>query len=351
MKREMLGTHAYGFATPDHLYIESGGSMVATLECDVIRSIAEKEGRGTVRWKQIDDEELLYSVKECERRFKAFHFYSGSYPNTVRYLKSKGTIVSHTIDAHDRFESRKAHEEVGIPFSYPHLVQEDLWKEYSHGIMESDFIIVPGEAPRRTMESFGYQGALRIVPHCYDAKRLQTSLNKKFRIGYLGAFGADKGIFRYFQAIHMLKVMVPGVYNKCQFVFAGKHWNPEGKETLLPDIHENCEFLGWQEDVGAFYNSLDLYIQPSITEGFGIEVVEALASCVPVLCSTEAGAFNGSCMYALNPTNPGLMMGSILQTLGHLAPFITNNELEDTYSEKAVINKYKQVFQEFWSNE
>ena len=44
------------------------------------------------------------------------------------------------------------------------------------------------------------------------------------------------------------------------------------------------------EDVSDFYNQLSLYIQPSITEGFGIEVLEAMAHARPVLCSDGAGA-------------------------------------------------------------
>jgi glycosyltransferase involved in cell wall biosynthesis len=52
----------------------------------------------------------------------------------------------------------------------------------------------------------------------------------------------------------------------------------------------NVILKGWVDDIGEFYNSLSLYIQPSATEGFGLEVLEAMSYGRPVLCSTGTGA-------------------------------------------------------------
>jgi glycosyltransferase involved in cell wall biosynthesis len=48
--------------------------------------------------------------------------------------------------------------------------------------------------------------------------------------------------------------------------------------------------MGWVKDVRDFYNQLSCYCQPSATEGFGIEVLEAMAHGRPVVCSVGAGA-------------------------------------------------------------
>lgn len=47
---------------------------------------------------------------------------------------------------------------------------------------------------------------------------------------------------------------------------------------------------GWVSDPAAFYNSLSLYCQPSVSEGFGISVLEAMSYGRPVICSDGAGA-------------------------------------------------------------
>ena len=47
---------------------------------------------------------------------------------------------------------------------------------------------------------------------------------------------------------------------------------------------------GWQENVRSFYDEITCYCQPSATEGFGCEVLEAMACGRPVICSDGAGA-------------------------------------------------------------
>ena len=44
------------------------------------------------------------------------------------------------------------------------------------------------------------------------------------------------------------------------------------------------------DDVAEFYNSISLYVQPSRTEGFGCEVLEAQAHNRAAICSNAAGA-------------------------------------------------------------
>ncbi len=52
----------------------------------------------------------------------------------------------------------------------------------------------------------------------------------------------------------------------------------------------NVRLMGWVDNVKDFYNCISCYIQPSATEGFGLEVLEAQAHGRAVLCSQGAGA-------------------------------------------------------------
>ncbi len=49
------------------------------------------------------------------------------------------------------------------------------------------------------------------------------------------------------------------------------------------------EFLGHLTDVGAFYSSLDIYVQSSYVEGLPCAVLEALACALPVIASRAGG--------------------------------------------------------------
>ncbi len=52
------------------------------------------------------------------------------------------------------------------------------------------------------------------------------------------------------------------------------------------------KFLGHRADMPALMRSLDVYVCPSVSEGFGLTVVEALASGVPVVASRAVGALD-----------------------------------------------------------
>jgi glycosyltransferase involved in cell wall biosynthesis len=74
------------------------------------------------------------------------------------------------------------------------------------------------------------------------------------------------------------------------FVVAGK-WADESVDDLREIAGDNVTFTGWieQPDLDALYRRAAAYVQPSLHEGFGMSVAEAmLAGCVPVV--TDAGA-------------------------------------------------------------
>ena len=45
------------------------------------------------------------------------------------------------------------------------------------------------------------------------------------------------------------------------------------------------------DNVGKMYNSCSVYVQPSVTEGFGIPVLEAMAYARPVIVTEGAGVY------------------------------------------------------------
>ena len=54
-------------------------------------------------------------------------------------------------------------------------------------------------------------------------------------------------------------------------------------------IRERVRFLGKRGDIPALLRNADLYVQPSLWEGFGIAAVEAMASGLPVVASDVPG--------------------------------------------------------------
>jgi glycosyltransferase involved in cell wall biosynthesis len=50
-------------------------------------------------------------------------------------------------------------------------------------------------------------------------------------------------------------------------------------------ISERVHFLGWREDAGALMAQLEIFVAPSLWEGFGLVFLEAMAQACPVIAS------------------------------------------------------------------
>jgi glycosyltransferase involved in cell wall biosynthesis len=295
------------FLTADELGSWTGGSKVCSQELLALKEFADQSVRqrrdaslSSVQvlsrrelasqreepWKW--DERASQSLKSVS--YKLCHVYSGSFPKTIEILKKRGTKVTWTIAAHDVSISKREHEKLGLPFPYPHLTEKALWKRYIEGYRLADVIICPGLAPARIVMNYGedfLQKDIHIIPHgCHLPEGIKP-LPKTFVVGYCGAIcGGDKGVRYLLEAWKRLNYTDGSL-----LVIAGKDSvSPWARHLLNTYGGGSVHLAGWQKDMSSFYNSLSLYVQPSATEGFGLEVLEAMAHGRPVICSRGAGA-------------------------------------------------------------
>ncbi len=101
------------------------------------------------------------------------------------------------------------------------------------------------------------------------------------------------------------------IKNKYDLVFAGSDWN--GAEQVhsfakQSNVTENIKFLGFvpDADIPKLYCGASLYVFPSFYEGFGIPLVEAMASLVPVVCSDTSSLpeIGGEAVVTFDPSDP-----------------------------------------------
>lgn len=229
----------------------------------------------------------------CSRDFfvnppKLVHFYAGTFSRTVDVLRRNGCKVSYTAAAHDVAASRKAHEELGVPYNYSHLTDPKLWERYVRGYLEADLLICPSRHSAEVMRGFGAKNKIVVIPHGVEipGEDKLRPLPKTFTVGYLGNCSApDKGLRYLLEAWGKLN------YPDAVLKIAGHDSCSPYVQGLVQRFGGgNVHLAGWQSDLAEFYGSLSLYVQPSVTEGFGIEVLEAMAHGRAVLCSSGAGA-------------------------------------------------------------
>jgi glycosyltransferase involved in cell wall biosynthesis len=61
------------------------------------------------------------------------------------------------------------------------------------------------------------------------------------------------------------------------------------RETARAGLADVIRFIGWRDDVRALMVHWDIYVQPSLSEGFGIAAVEAMAQGLPVVATRVGG--------------------------------------------------------------
>ena len=125
------------------------------------------------------------------------------------------------------------------------------------------------------------------------------SINKKFNInnrkedsilfGSIGRLNWAKGYDLLIKALYKVKEEHPNFYLK----IAGDGPYRNMLENMIDKyyLRKNILILGelHYNDIPKFLLSIDLYIQPSISEGSPITLKEAMASSLPILASTAGG--------------------------------------------------------------
>lgn len=283
------------YITADKVGVETGGGKVTFHELGALRALGDvtvfQPSDSVARDNPFYQDQNVHT--QLREWFKAIqgkpkprlvHLYSGCFSNTVQYLKEEGVKVCYTVAAHNLPESMKEHKSLGLPFNYTHLTDTNQFKRYTRGYRDSDTVVAPSTHSQDYLKSQGCRQTV-VIPHgCPEDFDPITPYPQRFAVGYLGAVGPDKGLRYLLEAWKRLS------YKHSTLVLAGR-------ETTTPFCYNLVRLFGggsvmlkgWVDSPDQFYDSLSLYVQPSVTEGFGLEILEAYRRGRPVLASIGAG--------------------------------------------------------------
>lgn len=119
------------------------------------------------------------------------------------------------------------------------------------------------------------------------------SFEKKLFIGNVARFYPEKkGQDILVKAIEILKIKYPGIH--CSFaggVYRGQEGNWGKLQKYINDnnLVDNITLLGNVEDIPGFLAQIGIFVLPSIYEGFGISLIEAMAMGIPCVASNIDG--------------------------------------------------------------
>ncbi len=279
------------YCTADRITMDTGGGAATVNELEALRSVSDVEliiqaDSIPLRFQQ-PDSPFLHDYFALEqvwgKHFDIAHFYSGTFTMTVKYLKQMGTKISYMVPAHDREVSIAEFLKLGYAYPFPHMRDDYLFSIFSEGYRQADIVLSQSHAGATFLKKIGCK-QVEVIPGGINWPNKVKPIGERFDVGYLGALGPDKGV------IYLLQAWAKLNYPDGRLILAGA-----GTEMLEPFIRQvadngNYVLLGRVADVADFYNSICCYVQPSVTEGFGLEVPEAMSYGRPVITTEGTGA-------------------------------------------------------------
>ena len=181
---------------------------------------------------------------------------------------------------------------------------------------KADFAITTSSYLERFVRSMGYRGLLAVVPNGVNAshfsqwyppevlKELERKLGKKSGDAYLittSRLVKKNGIDDVIRALPLLPAHV-------SFLIFGIGPDESKLRALAAElgVEDRARFMGQigHVDMPKYLKVSDIYIRPSLSEGFGIVFVEAMAAELPVIATQEGGIADFLFDAKRNPDRP-----------------------------------------------
>lgn len=242
---------------------------------------------------------------------------------------SKNLVCKKIVTVHDL-----------IPYFMPETVGKGYLNKFLKDMPEiihcSDAIITVSNASKSDILRFfpGNDKKIHVVPLAADPRYIPLDkeyckhlLIKEFSllnpfILYLGGFSPRKNVKAI---INAYKKSIPRLNNNYDLVLAGAEKEEVPKIKNLAEelgISERVKFTGFvkEELMPVLYNGCELFIYPSLYEGFGLPPLEAMACNTPVICSNLSSipeiCENGAML--INPRDVEEISSSITKILNNI---------------------------------
>jgi glycosyltransferase involved in cell wall biosynthesis len=285
------------YCTADQIGIESGAGAVTSNELVALNAINPNTRIEVINGEmirldkfEINDDPFLVDYHADEivtqilknNKIRFAHFYSSSFNKTVRTLQKAGAFVSFSFDVHDKDTSVEEFGRMGMNYPYMHITDPRLWKIYTAGHLSADLVICSSTNGAEIMRSLGCKN-VHVISHGTYLPEEVKPIPSTFQVSYLGQVGPDKGLLYLLAAWKKLGL------KDATLVLAGR--NIPNVMAWIRDIGgDNIKPMGWVDDKAKIYDECSVYVQPSVTEGFGIEILESMSYGRPVIASVGAGA-------------------------------------------------------------
>jgi glycosyltransferase involved in cell wall biosynthesis len=169
--------------------------------------------------------------------------------------------------------------------------------------------------------------------------RRQLNLKSDCRlIGIVGEIASHKGQMDFVRAAARVTEYFP----EAEFLIVGQDGSANGKqqkslENLIEELglQNKIHLLGWTEDVASIFAALDVFVSASLTEPFGLVIVEAMAAGCAIVATATDGAKE-----IINDEETGKLVSiaNPIELSEAIIELLSDENLRQTLGKKAQLN-------------
>ncbi len=233
---------------------------------------------------------------------------------TARAAKRRGArFVLDRACPHVGFQQQIVAEEsekLGIPYPpQPAWFRDRQLAEYA----EAEYILTPSEYTRATFPE-ALRGKVIKAPlfgRCAFPAQTRPERHAEFVVGVVGGDPVRKGYLYLLEAWERLALPNARLLIRSDAVFA--HY-PALAERMARI--SNLEIVRYVADMNDFYQRCDVFVLPSVDDGFGMALLEAMANEVACIATTHCGSSelltSGRDGIVIPPRNADLLAEALL---------------------------------------
>lgn len=248
---------------------------------------------------------------------QVYHGLSNELPFNIQRFKGKKVVTVHDLIF------------IRHPELYPFLDRTIYNKKCRHACHAADMVVAVSEQTKRDLEELYFlpESRIKVIYQSGDAAfHTPVSTEKKAEVKktyslpgdfvlHVGTIEDRKNLISVVRALEQIPSVPLVVVGKKKGAFHKvnemiREAGMQKRVLFLEDVK--------QEDLPALYSHALVFVYPSLIEGFGIPILEALCCGVPVITSTggcfpEAG---GSGSVYVDPTNIEAITAALKEVLG-----------------------------------
>lgn len=176
-------------------------------------------------------------------------------------------------------------------------LSQATWRYMQWFYGQLDMVYVPSACYRRELLDRGFaESRLRVLPRGVDLERFSPArrdlrfwerfgMNGNAKLLYVGRVSREKNVHLLLDAFRLVRAAEPNV----DLVIVGDGPERSALEAQAGDAHVVFTGVLRGDDLARAYAGADLFVFPSTTDTFGNVVLEAHASGLPAVVSTEGG--------------------------------------------------------------